>query len=277
MRLARLLHQEAFGFPERHVGRSKADCYIHFKEFGNISVVIGQQAEDSEFHSCSPTVKSQVVTFRDATDRLPEAGMAMIAILQERVPEGLCNFSSLMHLPGHPKMSQPLKFKGTDGVLDSLSAAHANAMEDTEKEMNRQILPNGEIKKLEFKELNFEGEGNRCVTYTNVSQELAQCGDRMFSRRNRTKAFQEGLVLKLEEQQQPGNRVGNAKAQAKVYAVGNAGPNPDNNVVTGSRVFNEGMSRILSKFSATKTKTSQMGKLIKDVPVVQEFPEVFFP
>ncbi|GJX61533.1 putative reverse transcriptase domain-containing protein [Tanacetum coccineum] len=35
-----------------------------------------------------------------------------------------------------------------------------------------------------------------------------------------------------------GNRVGNAKAQAKVYAVGNAGANPDNNVVTepcGSR------------------------------------------
>ncbi|GJV08351.1 hypothetical protein Tco_1346007 [Tanacetum coccineum] len=160
---------------------------------------------------------------------------------------------------------------------DSHTSGTGARRPDTEKEMNRQILPNGEIKKLEFKELNFEGEGNRCVTYTNVSQELAQCGDRMFSRRNRTKAFQEGLVLKLEEQQQPGNRVGNAKAQAKVYAVGNAGPNPDNNVVTGSRVFNEGMSRILSKFSATKTKTSQMGKLIKDVPVVQEFPEVFFP
>ncbi|GJV08350.1 hypothetical protein Tco_1346006 [Tanacetum coccineum] len=45
MRLARLLHQEAFGFPERHVGRSKADCYIHFKEFGNISVVIDYQRQ----------------------------------------------------------------------------------------------------------------------------------------------------------------------------------------------------------------------------------------
>ncbi|GJT84292.1 putative reverse transcriptase domain-containing protein [Tanacetum coccineum] len=29
-----------------------------------------------------------------------------------------------------------------------------------------------------------------------------------------------------------GNQAGNAKAQAKVYAVGNAGANPDNNVVT---------------------------------------------
>ncbi|GKF92559.1 putative reverse transcriptase domain-containing protein, partial [Tanacetum coccineum] len=29
-----------------------------------------------------------------------------------------------------------------------------------------------------------------------------------------------------------GNQAGNAKAQAKVYSVGNAGANPDNNVVT---------------------------------------------
>ncbi|GKG20876.1 putative reverse transcriptase domain-containing protein, partial [Tanacetum coccineum] len=29
-----------------------------------------------------------------------------------------------------------------------------------------------------------------------------------------------------------GNQVGNAKAQAKVHAVGNAGANPDNNVVS---------------------------------------------
>ncbi|GJW17412.1 putative reverse transcriptase domain-containing protein [Tanacetum coccineum] len=35
-----------------------------------------------------------------------------------------------------------------------------------------------------------------------------------------------------------GNRVGNAKAQARVYAVGNAGANPDNNVVTGTFLLN---------------------------------------
>ncbi|GJV87147.1 putative reverse transcriptase domain-containing protein [Tanacetum coccineum] len=39
---------------------------------------------------------------------------------------------------------------------------------------------------------------------------------------------------KLKNNNNRGNRVGNAKAQAKVYAVGNAGANPDNNVVTGS-------------------------------------------
>ncbi|GKF97805.1 putative reverse transcriptase domain-containing protein, partial [Tanacetum coccineum] len=36
---------------------------------------------------------------------------------------------------------------------------------------------------------------------------------------------------KLKNNNNRGNRVGNAKAQEKVYAVGNAGANPDNNVV----------------------------------------------
>ncbi|GJT34354.1 putative reverse transcriptase domain-containing protein [Tanacetum coccineum] len=40
--------------------------------------------------------------------------------------------------------------------------------------------------------------------------------------------------LKLKNNNNRGNRVGNAKAQVNVYAVGNAGANPDNNVVTGS-------------------------------------------
>ncbi|GJT90832.1 putative reverse transcriptase domain-containing protein [Tanacetum coccineum] len=39
-----------------------------------------------------------------------------------------------------------------------------------------------------------------------------------------------------------GNQAGHAKAQAKVYAMGNAGANPDNNVVTGA--FQEGLSKI---------------------------------
>ncbi|GJS64674.1 putative reverse transcriptase domain-containing protein [Tanacetum coccineum] len=37
---------------------------------------------------------------------------------------------------------------------------------------------------------------------------------------------------KLKNNNNRGNQAGNAKAQAKVYAVGNAGVNPDNNVVT---------------------------------------------
>ncbi|GJT42769.1 putative reverse transcriptase domain-containing protein [Tanacetum coccineum] len=60
---------------------------------------------------------------------------------------------------------------------------------------------------------------------------------------------------KLKNNNNWGSQVGNAKAQAKVYAVGNAGANPDNNFVTDE----------------DKSK----GKRLEDVPVVQEFPEVF--
>ncbi|GJX42583.1 putative reverse transcriptase domain-containing protein [Tanacetum coccineum] len=38
---------------------------------------------------------------------------------------------------------------------------------------------------------------------------------------------------KLKNNNNRGNQAGNAKAQAKVYAMGNAGANPDNNVITG--------------------------------------------
>ncbi|GJR62081.1 putative reverse transcriptase domain-containing protein [Tanacetum coccineum] len=60
---------------------------------------------------------------------------------------------------------------------------------------------------------------------------------------------------KLKNNNNRGNQVRNAKAQAKVYAVGNAGANPDNNVITDEDKSKE--------------------KRLEDVPVVQEFPEVF--
>ncbi|GJX25385.1 putative reverse transcriptase domain-containing protein [Tanacetum coccineum] len=41
---------------------------------------------------------------------------------------------------------------------------------------------------------------------------------------------------KLKNNNNRGNQVRNAKAQAKAYAVGNAGANPDNNVITGIHV-----------------------------------------
>ncbi|GJR34557.1 hypothetical protein Tco_1210241 [Tanacetum coccineum] len=61
--------------------------------------------------------------------------------------------------------------------------------------------------------------------------------------------------LKLKNNNNRDNRVGNAKAQAKVYAVGNAGANPNINIITDEDKSKE--------------------KRLEDVPVVQEFLEVF--
>ncbi|GJU03094.1 putative reverse transcriptase domain-containing protein [Tanacetum coccineum] len=144
---------------------------------------------------------------------------------------------------------------------------------------------------------------------------------------------------KLKNNNNRGNRVGYAKAQAKVYAVGNAGANPDNNVVTdlipveigsfdviigmdwlakyhavivcakkivripfgdetlivrgdgssnehGTRLniisctkaqeyLTKGCHVFLANITATKDEDKSKGKRLEDLPVVQEFPEVF--
>ncbi|GJX63558.1 putative reverse transcriptase domain-containing protein [Tanacetum coccineum] len=128
---------------------------------------------------------------------------------------------------------------------------------------------------------------------------------------------------KLKNNNNRGNQAGNAKAQAKVYAVGNAGANPDNNVVTGTFLLNNRYASILFDTGADRSFVSTAfssrivitptaldhdynveladGRIVGlntiiqgctlnllnhpfnidlmpvelDVPVVQEFPEVF--
>ncbi|GJS17539.1 hypothetical protein Tco_0412011 [Tanacetum coccineum] len=87
------------------------------------------------------------------------------------------------------------------------------------------------------------------------------------------------------------NQVGNAKTQAKVYAIGNAGVNLDNNVITNSNktwtrlniisctkaqeYLTKGCHVFLANITATKDEDKSKEKRLEDVPVVQEFPEVF--
>ncbi|GJS91805.1 putative reverse transcriptase domain-containing protein [Tanacetum coccineum] len=61
---------------------------------------------------------------------------------------------------------------------------------------------------------------------------------------------------KLKNNNNRGNRVGNAKAQAKVYAVGNAGANSDNNVITGTFLLNNRHASILFDTGADRSFVS---------------------
>ncbi|GJU95464.1 putative reverse transcriptase domain-containing protein [Tanacetum coccineum] len=61
---------------------------------------------------------------------------------------------------------------------------------------------------------------------------------------------------KLKNNNNRGNRVGNAKAQAKVYTVGNAGANSDNNIVTGTFLLNNRYAFILFDTSADRSFVS---------------------
>nr|GEU57190.1 putative reverse transcriptase domain-containing protein [Tanacetum cinerariifolium] len=58
---------------------------------------------------------------------------------------------------------------------------------------------------------------------------------------------------KLKNNNNRGNQVGNAKTQAKVYAVGKAGTNSDNNVVTGTFLLNKHYASILFDTSVDRS------------------------
>ncbi|GJR17615.1 putative reverse transcriptase domain-containing protein [Tanacetum coccineum] len=61
---------------------------------------------------------------------------------------------------------------------------------------------------------------------------------------------------KLKNNNNRGNQVGNAKTQAKVYAVGNAGVNPNNNVITGTFLLNNRYASILFDTGADRSFVS---------------------
>nr|GEV04150.1 reverse transcriptase domain-containing protein [Tanacetum cinerariifolium] len=61
---------------------------------------------------------------------------------------------------------------------------------------------------------------------------------------------------KLKNNNNQGNQVRNAKVQAKVYAVGKAGANPDNNVVTGTFLLNNHYASVLFDTGADRSFVS---------------------
>ncbi|GJS58197.1 putative reverse transcriptase domain-containing protein [Tanacetum coccineum] len=61
---------------------------------------------------------------------------------------------------------------------------------------------------------------------------------------------------KLKNNNNRGNQVGNAKTQTKVYAMGNAGANPDNNVVMGTFLLNNQYASILFDTGADRSFVS---------------------
>ncbi|GJR59962.1 putative reverse transcriptase domain-containing protein [Tanacetum coccineum] len=179
-------------------------------------------------------------------------------------------------------------------------AAHAMPWRTLKKMMTDKYCPRGEIKKLEFEMMTTkekaddtagttksatktrdkpgrayaEGNGDRKpygVPYLNLCRDC-RSPPNVNTRANQRACFECGAqghfkkdCPKLKNNNNWGNQAGNAKAQAKVYAVGNAGANPDNNVVTGNNHRNQ------------KTETSQGEKERLKITLCccQEFPEVF--
>ncbi|GJT61652.1 hypothetical protein Tco_1005185 [Tanacetum coccineum] len=83
-----------------------------------------------------------------------------------------------------------------------------------------------------------------------------------------------------------GKATWNAMQPAKVYVVGNAGTNPDSNVVTGKRdslnimsctkthkYLLKGHNVFLAHVTTKETEDKSGEKRLEDVPIVRDFPE----
>nr|GEV96076.1 hypothetical protein [Tanacetum cinerariifolium] len=87
----------------------------------------------------------------------------------------------------------------------------------------------------------------KCNYHHDEGQRLFECGAQGHFKKE---------CLKLKNNNNRGNQVGNAKAQAKVYAVGKAGANPDNNVITGTFLINNRYASTLFDTGADRSFVS---------------------
>ncbi|GJV26342.1 putative reverse transcriptase domain-containing protein [Tanacetum coccineum] len=234
--------------------------------------------------------KSRVVTLGEATAwsvKGPAADVpGEVGWLVPRFGSGCSYAMQLLSIMGYSIKTTTLKVFG----------GHAMPWRTLKKMMTDKYSPRGEIKKLEFEMWNLKVKGTDVADNKRKSDDIARNnqnqqpnkrqntrrayaavnGDRrpyegprplnppnVNTRANQRVCFKYGAqghfkkdCLKLKNNNNRGNQVGNAKAQAKVYAVGNAGENPDNNVVTGTFLLNNRYESILFDTGADRSFVS---------------------
>ncbi|GJU58472.1 hypothetical protein Tco_1236238 [Tanacetum coccineum] len=136
---------------------------------------------------------------------------------------------------------QPLNFKGTEGVVGLTQ--WFEKMESVYSISNCTVACQDAIKFAMNSWTRSSTLGFERQTVTKESL-MTPLGTTRISNQTRDKTLEELMhgelghfkkdCPKWKNNNNQGNQAGNVKAQAKVYAVGNAGVNPDNNVVTGT-------------------------------------------
>nr|GEV07256.1 putative reverse transcriptase domain-containing protein [Tanacetum cinerariifolium] len=170
---------------------------------------------------------------------------------------------------------QPLNFKGIKGVvkfstytlLDAALTwwnsqirslgpdAYSMTWEVLKKKMTDKYCPRGKIKKLEIELWNLKVQRNDVPAYTERFQELTLICTKFVA--NETEKIDKYVV-------------GNAERK------GNASRDPDSNVVTGNSYDVKLADGKIVRISTKKEEDKSEGKQLKDVPIVRDFPEVFF-
>ncbi|GJR26825.1 putative reverse transcriptase domain-containing protein [Tanacetum coccineum] len=150
-----------------------------------------------------------------------------------------------------------------------------------------------------YAERNSDREGDQCNNCKRVGHLTKDCRSRPANANNNNNQKGNGCYEcgaqghfrrncpKLRNNNR-GNQAGNDRAPAKVYVVGNAGANPDN-VVAGKcdtiktsfrstkthKYMEKGFPIFLAHVTAKEVEDKSEKKRLEDVPIVQDFPEVF--
>ncbi|GJZ40241.1 putative reverse transcriptase domain-containing protein [Tanacetum coccineum] len=200
---------------------------------------------------------------------------------------------------------QPLFFRGTEGVVDltqwfermetvfrimTNEVAYAMTWSDLKKKMATKYCSRNEIKKIEAELWNLKVKGTDVVAYNQRFQELALLCDRMFPEEtdkieryvggmpdliyssvvaSKPKTMQEAIEMATELMDRRNNTFAERQAEnkRKAYAVGVAGQNPNNNVVTGTFLLNNHCASILFDTGADRSFVStQFSTLINIAP-----------
>ncbi|GJU00087.1 putative reverse transcriptase domain-containing protein [Tanacetum coccineum] len=287
---ARLLDQEAL-FSREAWGCSIEVSYMTRSEILALcSVVIGQQAVISQLQAADR--KSQVVTLEMLQADYQRQAMINEGVTAALAARDATRNGDDSHTSGtgarrpvqvarectYPDFlkCQPLNFKGTEGVVgltqwfEKMESVYSisnctvacqvkfatctlqgnaltwwNSHVKTTTPEAAHAMPWRTLKKM-MTTIYCQGAKFRSWR-SDVSKKINQVDEYV--------GLQEGLS-KLKNNNNRGNRVGNAKAQAKVYAVGNAGANPDNNVITGTFLLNNHYASILFDTGADRSFVS---------------------
>ncbi|GJT59330.1 putative reverse transcriptase domain-containing protein [Tanacetum coccineum] len=156
--------------------------------------------------------------------------------------------------------------------------AYAMDWKALKKMMTVKYCPMGEIKKLEIELWNLKVKGTDVTSYTLHYQELAQMCGRMFHEESEeVEKYVGGLPDMIQgnghfkkdcpllKNGNRGNQRGNGNTLAKVYVVGNAGTNPDSNVVMGTFLLNDRYASILFNTGADRSFISTTFSSLIDI------------
>nr|GEZ12768.1 putative reverse transcriptase domain-containing protein [Tanacetum cinerariifolium] len=132
---------------------------------------------------------------------------------------------------------QPLNFKGTEGVVGLIQ--WFEKMEYVYSIRNYTVAC-----QVKFATCTLQGNA---LTWLITNENLMTQPGTTISNETRDKTLKELMLQGM---------AGNAKAQGKVYAVGKAGANPDNNVITGTFLLNKHYASILFDTSVDRSFVS---------------------